>query len=227
MFDFTIKKLGKGLYLTTFKNQYELASTFMRLEEFYESPIEECRGKYFDLETYMDRYSKISEKKNFTYCVDWNGFNVPGDVVKKFLKLYNNKLLQKEKHFFDRLKKEIDWNDDFYIIGVHSADERKGGSTKDHEIAHGMYYLLPEYKKVMDAISRTLPKKIKDSIFSEFKHMGYDSHVFKDELQAYLSTSTMCYITEMCKTDKLPWDKIYKMQKQFESSKNIFMRSLT
>ena len=36
--------------------QYELASTFMRLQEHYESP--KFRGKKVDLEEYMDWYAK-------------------------------------------------------------------------------------------------------------------------------------------------------------------------
>ena len=82
------KEIYPNLFLFTFPNQYELASTFIRLQEFYESPYKEIKGQYFTLEKYMDRYAKDQEDNKFTYFEDWNGFNVPGNIVLKFVLFY-------------------------------------------------------------------------------------------------------------------------------------------
>ena len=75
----------KNIFQVEAESQYDLAMTFIRIQEFYESPFREIRGHDFILEKYMDRYAK--EYGNFTYTTDWNGFNVPGDIVRKFFSL--------------------------------------------------------------------------------------------------------------------------------------------
>jgi hypothetical protein len=171
----------------------------------------------------MDLYAKVSPEHNFTYCTDWNGFNVPGDVVRKFLKLYNGKLLKKEKEFFDKLKKEINWDEDFYLIGIHSEDTGNGGSTQEHEIAHGMFYLHEEYNTDALQLVHALTKKEREVFYTAFKKMGYDSSVYDDEINAFASTSTMAYLTKILGTDALPWGKILKMQKLFTIYKKGYL----
>ena len=51
------KKLRNDIILINAKDQYELASTFIRLQEFYESPFSEIKGHTFSMEEYMDIYA--------------------------------------------------------------------------------------------------------------------------------------------------------------------------
>lgn len=64
--DFKIKKTMPlpGVIRLEFKNQYECCSSFMRLQEFYESPFKEIRGRFFKLDQFMDVYAK--KQGNFT-----------------------------------------------------------------------------------------------------------------------------------------------------------------
>ena len=80
-----LKQVYPGLYFLKFPNQYEL--TMIRLQEFYESPYKNIRGKHFTLEQYMDAYAK--HKGNFTYCSDWNGFNIPSIVIQDFFIIFH------------------------------------------------------------------------------------------------------------------------------------------
>src|SRR5437667_5675479 len=117
-----------GIYHFQAKDQYELTSTFIRLQEFYESPYKEIRGQYFELDTFFDIYAK--KMGNMTYFTDWNGFNVPGHIIDDFCCLflsYDN-FRQKEKRFY-RLSCD-NTTKSYYIIGTW----RKGDI--DHELCH-------------------------------------------------------------------------------------------
>src|ERR1700760_4146537 len=96
-----LQEVTSGLYHILFENQYSCCSTFLRLQEYYESPIKGIRGNYFTLEQFMDAYAET--KGNFTYTLDWGGFNVPGHVIKKFFDLFGMNLLEKEKNLYHLL----------------------------------------------------------------------------------------------------------------------------
>lgn len=80
------KKITDKINLLVFENQKELASTFVRFQEHYESP--EFAGKTFSLEEFKEWYIKNSEKGRetgeFTYYEDWSGFNIPSYVMRPF-----------------------------------------------------------------------------------------------------------------------------------------------
>lgn len=185
--------------------QYELASTFMRLQEHYESP--KFRGKQVDLEDYMDWYAK--EYGNFTYYSDWNGFNVPGNVVRKFLALHCDGLLSKEETLLDLLKPWIEGDEKFYVIGVWQND-----NTIDHEISHALYYLDPAYKKQQTVALNGMDKLFRSRIATWLKKKGYHPSVTDDETIAYLSTNTMADSVHYWKSG-IPWDTIAPFQVNF------------
>ena len=57
------RKIGNNIYLLMFENQFELCSTMLRFQEYYESP--KFKNKIFTLEEYKKWYSKGNKK--FTY----------------------------------------------------------------------------------------------------------------------------------------------------------------
>src|SRR5438105_13952294 len=117
-------KVAAGIYLLRFKTQYELASTFLRIQEHYESPY--FSGKIFSLEQYMDWYA--ARTGSFTYYEDWSGFNVPSNALRPFYDGKFDPLLEKEKRLlglFKRLKGR------FYIIGISDTEAR---ATLTHEL---------------------------------------------------------------------------------------------
>jgi hypothetical protein len=180
-----VKQIYPGIYLYIFPNQFDLCSTFFRLQEFYESPIKKIRGKYFTYEQAIDAYAYLDlerkETPEFTYFEDWNGFNVPGDVVLNFNFLFQDITKKEEK-----ILNKIDYSkaEDFYILGVVKGDEE----TIQHEIAHAFYYLNKEYKKEMNNLLKQMPKRMRKRIEKELLSIGYCKQVLKDEIQAYLST---------------------------------------
>ena len=166
-----------------FESQYLMCSTLMRLEEFYESPFPEIRGHFFTHEQYMDRYAEAYG--NFTYTLDWSGFNIPGNVVLDFFEVFCPKgdVLNKE---YDVLYKivgtKISSKKKFYLIATCDTTENY---IVDHEMAHLMYYLNTKYKKGVDTILKTMDL---DILYQYLIHIGYCVDMLVDEANAYLTT---------------------------------------
>ena len=85
------------IYLVLFKTQYQLAATFMRFQEYYDSP--QFKGKIFSVEEYMDWYANVNGK--FSYFEDWPAFNIPSQTLKMFFAGWFNPLTNKEKKLLD------------------------------------------------------------------------------------------------------------------------------
>lgn len=187
--DITIKEIRKSIFLLTFKNKYDVTSTFMRLQEYYESPYKGIKGCYFTLEEYMDRYAK--ENGNFTYNEDWSGFNVPDNIVRDFFKKFKHDLLKKEKELYGKIDFLINNSEKFYLIGVYKEEDL------NHEISHGYYYLDNIYKNKMDINTSDIESNVLNSIKKKLKSFGYCKEVLNDEIQAYFSTEKDSYLNCM------------------------------
>lgn len=207
-----------GLLHLYFENQYEVTSTFLRLQEFYESDYPEIKGKFFTLEQYMDCYAK--DKGNFTYTCDWSGFNVPGHVIEAFAQTFAKDLLQKEKELLRIILQHVEENEwsKYYVIG----SSKDGGKHKDardvmrHEIAHGLYYLNDEYKKEMKGLAQAAQEE-HPKFAKTLRDLGYCDEVIDDEIQAYLSTSTMIYLADdLFEDQEINWETILEAQRTFE-----------
>jgi hypothetical protein len=88
-------KHAEGVYLLRSKTQYELASTFLRIQEHYESPF--FSGKIFSLEQYMDWCA--ARTGSFTYYEDSSGFSVPSSALQPFYEGKVDPLLRPMRHF--------------------------------------------------------------------------------------------------------------------------------
>lgn len=194
-----IDKVTDNIWYLLFENQYKLCSTLMRMQEFYESPLKNIRGKVFTLEQFMDSYAAF--RGDFSYTSDWGGFNVPGNVVRKFFEKFSHDLLLKEKvlkHALAPLMKQKK----FYVIAGYER-----GKVFEHELAHAFYYLRPQYKKDMLKLEEKISKKKLATIHAKLKKLGYDESVYEDEVQAYLSTSDDSHFKLDAKTQKLFTDR--------------------
>ena len=166
-------KIAKGIYLLRFKTQYELAATFLRVQEHYESP--RFHGRIFSLEQFMDWYAE--RYGNFTYYEDWAGFNVPSTALQPFYEGKFDPLSEKEKELL-RLFKDL--RERFYVIGIYDSGAK---DSLTHELAHALFFIDASYRKaVLEAMrgydTATLGRQIAKA--------GYAKHVIPDEIQAYI-----------------------------------------
>ncbi|MDB5254555.1 MAG: hypothetical protein JWL80_621, partial [Parcubacteria group bacterium] len=108
------REVRPHVYLLEFQTQAELASTFLRFQEHYESP--EFKGKIFTRAEFEKWYA--GENGSFSYCSDWSGFNIPSIILEPFRAGSFNPLSLEEQNF---LKHFEGLEHPFYIIGTYSA----------------------------------------------------------------------------------------------------------
>ncbi|VVB82491.1 Uncharacterised protein [uncultured archaeon] len=174
------KTLTDKIHLITTDTERYLASTFLRFQEYYESP--KFKGKIFTLDEFKEWYIKNSmggEKTGkFTYYDDWEGFNIPSYVLNPFYSGKFNPLSDKEKRFLELFEKE---KEKFYVIGVNKETKTLGADLT-HEIAHGLFYTDKDYREeILNVLSRYNLEKLK----TELKEMKYHRDVLEDECHAY------------------------------------------
>lgn len=185
---YEMSEVVPGVFFVEIEGNNELAYTFLRVQEFYESVNPEIQGKKFTWKQYVDWYSSQSKTGNFSYGEDWRGFNVPSDAIYDCYNLnterteYDLFFLSLVKKIEEKIKEE--GLEKFYLIGARKGDAR----TLDHEIAHGFFTVNPEYKQEMLELINTLPYEVVNYLETYLAELGYASSVHKDEIQAYMST---------------------------------------
>jgi hypothetical protein len=166
-------KVAKGIYLLRFKTQYELAATFLRVQEHYESP--RFHGRIFSLQQFMDWYAK--RYGNFTYYEDWAGFNVPSTALQPFYKGKFDPLSEKEKKFLGLFK---GLRERFYVIGIYDSAAK---NNLTHELAHALFFVDDGYR---NAVRKAMRGYDTTKLARQIADAGYAKHVVPDEIQAYI-----------------------------------------
>jgi len=188
-----VKEIRPQIFAVSIKDHYQRTMLFCRYQEFYESPFDEIRSKFFTWEKYMVIYKNKWKKKLFTYPEDWSGFNIPSNIIEKGLDVF-----RKDKGPYDEIMKDIWYHCEnyplkfekprtkWYLIG---ADSFKS-STMNHEIAHGLYYTSKEYKQNCDSLISNIKPVHYEKLTNKIVKMGYlnDKKILDDEIQAFMST---------------------------------------
>lgn len=165
------------IYLIESPDRRVLAETFMRFQEYYESPV--FRGKTFSREEFAAWYAM--EYGSFSYAQDWSGFNIPSWVLEPFKRGDFGVLTEREQKLLD-LFKEVKGN--FYIIGATPEDEWWADTVR-HEFVHGAFHVNQNYRNHVNHFIKTKnPATVKKTLCK----MGYGSNVLDDETNAYLLT---------------------------------------
>lgn len=178
-----INKLGEGLFHIVIPTRKELALCMERIQEYYESPFPEIRGKIFTLGQVRQFGSRETKGAN-TYTggnhfeADWSGYNWPGYCLDPFSKGLFDPLTSYEEDLVKLFKYRTER---FYVIGTYGEDDPS--DTLEHEIRHAMYYLSEDYKKEVDKV---LSKVDLEPVKNWLRGIGYAEEVILDECQAYL-----------------------------------------
>lgn len=191
------------IYLVEVQNRKVLAETFMRFQEYYESP--EFKGKVFTVEEFARWYA--SKYGSWTYSKDWYGFNIPSKVLEPFRNGQFDPLTEYEQKLLDICAKAAG---DFYVIGVTPKAEYFADTVK-HEFVHGAFHVNENYRK--EVASCLADHKIQ-TIKKGLSKMGYHSDVHNDEANAYIlvEPETIGEIATQRNTQKLRdrLDSIFK-----------------
>lgn len=182
---YKIEKVKPKIFAVIIEDSYDRAMTFLRIQEFYESPNPAFRGnKDFSFSEYMKWYTK-EYGKGFTYGSDWSGFNVPLETAYNCYDTLTDRYTDYDDVMEGIIHKlyELNGDDaDGYIIGAGNTD----GDTFKHEVCHGLYYTNPNYKAIVDAVTALIPETHYNTFEKNLLEMGYTESVIKDEIQAYL-----------------------------------------
>jgi len=204
---YTVSEVRPRIFFLKFKNRYDLCMQFVRYQEFYESPSSRFRDKAFNLLDYMEWYSKDKDRGCFTYPNDWSGFNIFGDIIKQVWDLGISDRNQYDYEMKMLYQKFLEQYPDgkFYIIGACGS-----GITMKHEIAHGFFYTIPEYKYEMTQLVKSLKKPFFKSMCNSLRDIGYARRVYIDECQAYLSTGVPTSFDLTVDKEDKPFVQLYK-----------------
>jgi hypothetical protein len=191
--DWELYEVIPQVYVVRVADSYQRAMLFLRYQEHYESPYNKFQGKNFNLFEFMDHYRKDRGAKAFLYPVEWSGYNIPSSsLLKCFVEV-------KDSNPYDEVMGEIiiKISEDllagkkpgqkapkFYLIGV---DDIEGG-VMDHEIAHALFFINPQYKKKTTELVSKLPSRKREKMEKILLGLGYRPQVLVDEIQAFMST---------------------------------------
>lgn len=190
-------EIRPGIYHVTSESAFDLAMTFLRTQEFYESDNPNVRGKKFDILEYVRWYARKGHGTSFTYPSDWAGFNIPSSmIVKAVYPLDESEFNIYDSAMFDLAEEIGKKHSVFYLIGTMNKNSRAHAmlderspyydGVLDHEMAHAFYYLNKAYKKVCDELISSMSDVTKKRIYKELEGLGYAKQVWPDELQAYM-----------------------------------------
>ena len=188
--DYKIEEVKPNVFAVVVPDGYHRAMLFCRVQEYYESPNPQFRGKNFSIWDYIEWYSR-EHNNTFTYTSDWSGFNIPlktaYDCYEKlreyetpYDEVMNNIVGTLELRMFHK-KSTRNWN--AYIIGAGTTE----GNTFQHEICHGLYATNKQYKQLVDEITETIEWQDYLQFEKNLLDMGYTAGVVSDEIQAYLA----------------------------------------
>jgi hypothetical protein len=160
------------VYHLEYDTNEEMAESFVRLQEFYESPS--FRGRHFTLDEFKSYH--VGFFGEWDYYTRWSGFNVPGNVVKLFKSTFQD-LSTGEAEILKAVEHTI--GDKFYVIASVAGD----ASTLNHELHHALFYLDEHYRnKATELVSSVRVDKVVDWLLDH----DYSKEVMEDEVAAYL-----------------------------------------
>jgi hypothetical protein len=185
--DYKIEEVRPNVFAVIVKDHYHRAMLFLRVQEFYESPNPEFRGKNFNIWDYIEWYSRRNNDV-FTYPFDWGGFNIPLEVAYNCYDTLTDSYTPYDEVMENIIHQIYELNSDGcngYIIGADSTES----DTFEHEICHGLYATNKQYKELVDEVTIAIPFKPYQTFRKNLLKMGYNGIVIDDEIQAYLSTN--------------------------------------
>ncbi len=177
-----IEEIISRIYRISCPTITELASILVRFQEHYDSP--KFKGKIFTLDEFMTWYAAFNNGK-FTYYEDWLGFNFPSEVFTLFYDGKFDPLTEQENSVLNAFRGKVE---KFYVIGTADDIEANPSTAAiKHEIAHGMFYTIPEYRKeISEELAKIDISPIKDALIQ--MNCGYndDHYIMQDETHAYI-----------------------------------------
>lgn len=223
--EYSLYKKSPKIYVVKVSDGYSRAMLFMRAQEFYETPLNEFRGKPFCIFDFMNQY-RFEMQSTFDSCKyteHWAGFNVPSTSLEKCYAKdatrdnFKGFITPYDLMMYDIISKirEDQPKGKFYLIGVDSEESK----TMSHELAHALYFTNKAYKAEMDSALAEIPEKIMLKLKTALLEIGYRDEVLMDEAQAFLSTGLYWTIPAKARGIKSHTKRFERIFKSYTSAK--------
>ena len=187
----SVTEVLPSVYSVHTDSRLVLGSTFLRFQEYYESPDPKIRHCPFQYDEFKEsfRNSRRDRGQGFNYYLIWPGFNIPSWVVHDLRSGKVGLPLRPQEEALLSALPSVDG--DFYVIGTCEKDVL----TLHHEMAHGLYTTNPDYRAAAAACVAQLPKPRYDASRRVLLGMGYvdDPVILVDEMQAYMVEGNCLY----------------------------------
>lgn len=180
-----VSEILPSIFLVHAASRVTLASTFLRLQEYYESPAKQFRHSFFTLEEYQEWYRETKQDGDcggFDYYLKWPGFNVPSWVVDAFRHGAGGPLRAQEEALLSCLPPLEGAR--YYVIGSCEKDL----PTLHHEMAHGLYATNTAYNAEVRTCMAKLAVPCVETMRAKLLDLGYvdDADIIADEMHAYM-----------------------------------------
>ena len=184
---FKLESVHDRVWHLSFDRQEDMALTFLRYQETYESPNDAFRTAPFTIEQFKTWYA--AEYGEFSYVTDWSGFNIPTKVIAD---VRSRGIADPDDR--DRLMSSI--------LTITGPDAYLVGSLGDigtvrHELLHALFFIEPGYAEACRKLYATESQYHRDMLECTLKQMGYAPHVYLDEIQATLANNELHHYTEV------------------------------
>ena len=190
---YKVEEVKPNIFAVLVKDGYHLPMLFCRVQEFYESPNDDFRGKDFSIWDYMEWYSNTYGEGSFTYPADWSGFNIPFPILKECFELhFRDRSFETPYDIaMDEILKSLKMRgeDKMYVIGTENIEDQ----TFKHEVCHGLFYTNDEYKEKALGFVRTIDADTMETFKKNLLDAGYTESVIEDEVHAYLMFGHQSY----------------------------------
>jgi len=202
---FKITQLAKvGLWMVTTKHAIDLGMLFVRYQEFVECINPDFHRKPFSLTDYMRWYAiNVSDDGHFSYPTDFEGYNLPGDAIDECLAITHPDTNRYDSSMA-KIATEVRCRQGgkYSLIGAKDGDR----PVLEHEVAHGLYYLVPAYREKMKKLVAAFPER---EVFCEWlRGQSYHDTAFDDEIHAYMSTGLAAELLHL-EPHRHPFMKLY------------------
>lgn len=186
------EQLQDEIYHLRFPSQQKMNVALLRMQEFNEN--KHFKGKVFSLEDFITWSIKDSGK--FSYFEDVLGINFEGTVLPPFRQGRFDKLSEFEEEVLE-VTCELNPKKS-YIIGTFQDKELK------HEIAHGLFATIPEYRRRATKIINSLPQRDRRKMNEHLSDLDYHPSVWLTETNSYLlDRAVLPYNHQMRKLNEL------------------------
>lgn len=199
-----------AIFLLEVKGNKNLASIFLRAQEFYESTNDSIRGKSFTIKEYTKWYKTLNENNEFSYAKDWQGFNINCNTLEMCYQINKERCIADYfLLYIARICKKISSQKNYknyYLLGVKVNDVK----VLRHEMAHAFFYTNSEYKKLMVQHFLSLPVEFQNKMSIILSDLGYYKDVHIDELQAYFATGLNNEIKSQLTPQEIKYSNTFK-----------------